>query len=145
MKKRRETSKVLLWTIISLSAFFCLLSLTLCAIFAPDQLGTAAMTVGGLWGASVPVAVGFYSDKAKAENEIKLAQNAELEVLRVEMSSQQEQIEALLEAAQAPAPKKRTTAAKTPKPFDAAAFGGAVAALLEQALAGDDGQQRLDL
>ena len=82
MKTRRETSKVLLWTVIALSSLFSMAALVLCAIWAADQLGVAVTVVGGLWGASVPVAIGCYSDKAKAENEIKLSQAGQLEALQ---------------------------------------------------------------
>jgi len=88
-KKRRETSKVLLWTIVSLSAFFSALSLVLCAAWARDDLSTTVSIVGGVWSAAVIAAIGFYSDKAKAENEIKLQRllngpPPELEELRVQ-------------------------------------------------------------
>jgi len=92
MKKKRETSKMLLWTVIALSAFFSLLGLAMCALWARDQFGMAITVVGGLWGASVPVAIGCYSDKAKAENEIKLSQNIELEALRAEMEAMRSEL-----------------------------------------------------
>jgi len=71
-KKRRETSKVLLWTIVTASLAISVVSMVLCAWLAVDQLGIAITVIGGLWSGAVIAAIGFYSDKAKAENEIKL-------------------------------------------------------------------------
>ena len=59
----------------------------------------AVTVVGGLWGASVPVAIGCYSDKAKAKNEIKLSQAREIEALRAEIEALRGEL----------APKKRAS------------------------------------
>ena len=69
-KKRRETSKMLLWTVLSLSALFSIAALVLSSQFG--GFDATVTVVGGVWSAAVIAAIGFYSDKAKAENEIKL-------------------------------------------------------------------------
>jgi len=69
-KKHRETSKILLWTIIALSSVFSTVALILA--YLSGELAVTVPVVGGIWSVAVPVAIGFYSDKAKAENEIKL-------------------------------------------------------------------------
>ena len=71
-KRRRETSKVLLGTIVAASVIISMASMVLCAWLAVDQLGIAITVIGGIWSGAVIAAIGFYSDKAKAENEIKL-------------------------------------------------------------------------
>ena len=69
-QKTRETSKILLWTVIALSCMFSVASLILA--YLAGELGITITVIGGLWSAAVPVAIGCYSNKAKAENEIKL-------------------------------------------------------------------------
>ena len=117
MKKHRETSKMLLWTIIALSAVFSVAALVLSCIFG--ELGVTITVIGGLWGASVPVVIGCYSDKAKTENEIKLSQNAEIEQLRAEIEA--------LRGEQAP-----KSARKAPKSSANDALVGQIRLLLEQ-------------
>ena len=96
-KKSRETSKVLLWTVIALSCMFSIVSLILA--YLSGELGITITVIGGLWSAAVPVAIGCYSDKAKAENEIKLqmimqAPPPELLQAQEELSAAQEQLAA---------------------------------------------------
>ena len=91
-KKRRETSKVLLWTIVTASLAISVVSMVLCAWLAVDQLGMAITVIGGLWSGAVIAAIGFYSDKAKAENEIKL--QAMMQAPPVELLQAQDQLAA---------------------------------------------------
>lgn len=91
-KKRRETSKVLLWTIVTASIVISVVSMVLCALLAVDQLGMAITVIGGLWSGAVIAAIGFYSDKAKAENEIKL--QAMMQAPPVELLQAQDQLAA---------------------------------------------------
>jgi hypothetical protein len=71
-KKPRETSKMLLWTVIVLSSVISMTALILA--YLGGEFGVTVPVVGGIWSGAVPVAVACYSDKAKAENEIKLQQ-----------------------------------------------------------------------
>ena len=135
-EKKRETSKVLLWTIVTASLAISVVSMVLCAWLAVDQLGMAITVIGGLWSGAVIAAIGFYSDKAKAENEIKLSHNAELEALRAEGDALRAEAEAL-RAEFTPKPK---ASKKSQKP-DYAAMGARIAAMLEQAAGSDEGQQ----
>jgi uncharacterized protein (DUF3084 family) len=86
-KKRRETSKVLLWTVVILSSVFSVTAMILA--YMAGEFGVTVTVIGGLWSAAVPVAIGCYSDKAKAENEIKLQmllnKPPELEELRARL------------------------------------------------------------
>jgi septal ring factor EnvC (AmiA/AmiB activator) len=84
---KHETSKVLLWTVIVAAAFFSAVCLALVAIFGgADALGMTVTAVGTIWAAAVPVAIGCYSDKAKAENEIKLSQSGQLEAVQAKLA-----------------------------------------------------------
>jgi len=120
--KRRETSKVLLWTIIASALAISVTCLVLCAWLAVEQLGIAITVVGGMWAAAVPVEIGCYSDKAKEENIIKLSQSAEIDCLRAELEA--------LRAELAPKPK---AARKPQKATDNDALVGQIRLLLEQA------------
>jgi len=71
-KQGPETSKILLWSVIGLASVISIASLVLA--YMSHDFDVTVTVIGGLWGASVPVAIGCYSDKAKAENEIKLQQ-----------------------------------------------------------------------
>jgi len=61
------------------------------------DFGMIVTAVGGLWSASVPVAIGCYSDKAKAENEIKLSQAGQLEVMQTRLDAISQSMAALQE------------------------------------------------
>ena len=101
-EKKRETSKVLLWTIVTASLAISVVSMVLCAWLAVDQLGMAITVIGGLWSGAVIAAIGFYSDKAKAENEIKL------QAMMQAPSEEEARLREQLVAAQAEAKKMKT-------------------------------------
>ena len=90
-KKKRETSKMLLWTVLSLSALFSIAALVLSSLFGGFE--ATVTVIGGVWSAAVIAAIGFYSDKAKAENEIKLQallnSPPELAELREQLAAEQ--------------------------------------------------------
>jgi len=106
---------------------WCWIAKIIWGLDPPEGCTIAALTTAAseLLGCSVMQAVKTWSKRRDMEDEN--------EALRAEL-------EALKEAMQAPAPKKRATAAKTPKP-DYAAMGLRFAEFLEQAAGGDDGQQ----
>jgi|GEM_PF-4344146 len=122
MKKKRETSKMLLWSVVIGTGVFCAASMII-AVWTRDVtvIGIVITAVIGLGGVALPVVANAYSEKAQAENVIKLSQSEEIEFLRAE-----------LEALRADLTPKPKTPRKTTKASPSDDLVGQIRMLLEQ-------------
>ena len=110
MKNHRETSKMLLWAVITLSAIFSVVIILLAWFGREDgNFSMTAGAIGTLWSAAVPVVAGCYDNRAKAKDEY------ELERLRLGISVDQdipvmpsgEELQAIFQAGLAAQKKKQ--------------------------------------
>jgi len=127
--KRRETSKMLLWSVVVGTGVFCAASMII-AVWTRDVtvIGIVITAVIGLGSIALPVVANAYSEKAKAENIIKHSQSEEIEYLRAEL----EALRAELEALRADLTPKPKAPRKTTKASPSNDLVGQIRVLLEQ-------------